>query len=81
MGHGRVGDSPVAETPVAGIPVQVMTAGTPVARTAADQASPAVDPPGRRVVRSPDNAPDVVAHGPILSIGGVFLNVPRFGVA
>ena len=36
---------------------------------------------GQEVESSPDNAPDVVAHEPILSIGEVFLNVPPTSVA
>jgi hypothetical protein len=35
----------------------------------------------RQVVPSPVNAPDVVAHEPILSTGGAFLNVPPISVA
>lgn len=43
---------------------------------AADQAILAAGRVVREVVPSPDNAPDVVAHEPILSSGRVFLNVP-----
>lgn len=42
-----------------------------------DQASPVVVRTGRQVVDSPADAPDVVAHQPILSAHRVFLNVLR----
>lgn len=40
-----------------------------------DQAIPAGVQVVRQVDLSPANAPDVVAHEPILSTGGAFLNV------
>jgi hypothetical protein len=46
-----------------------------------DQAIRAAVQVGRQVVPSPVNAPDVVAHEPILSTGRVFLNVPPISVA
>ena len=42
---------------------------------AVDQAIPAAVPVVREVESSPANAPDVVAHQPILSTDGAFLNV------
>jgi hypothetical protein len=43
---------------------------------AVDQAIPAEVQVIRQAELSPANAPDVVAHQPILSIDGAFLNVP-----
>lgn len=43
---------------------------------AADQAILVAVLAVRLMVCSPDNAPDVVAHEPILSSGRAFLNVP-----
>ena len=45
------------------------------------QAIPAVVQVVRQAVSSPVNAPDVVAHEPILSTAGVFLNVQPISVA
>jgi hypothetical protein len=50
-------------------------AGTRAGGTVVDQAIRAAVLMVRQVVPSPDNAPDVVAHQPILSSGGAFLNV------
>jgi len=61
VARNRVADSPVADIRVAGMAV--------------DQAIPAAVPVVRQVDSSPANAPDVVAHEPILSTGGAFLNV------
>ena len=68
----------MADSPAVGSPHRVLAADTAAASAGADRTSPVVAPPGRRAVRSPDNAPDVVAHEPILSTGGVFLNVPGY---
>jgi hypothetical protein len=57
------------------------TVDTPAAGMVVDQAIQAAVQVGRQVVRSPVNAPDVVAHEPILSTDGVFLNVPPISVA
>lgn len=53
------------------------TVGIRGAVVAAGRASRVVVVAGRRVVGSPADAPDVVAHQPILSARGVFLNVLR----
>ena len=53
------------------------TVGIRGAVVAAGRASRAVVVAGRRVVGSPADAPDDVAHQPILSARGVFLNVLR----
>jgi hypothetical protein len=81
----RAGRSPVADTPAAGTrladsrqPAQPVD--TP-AGMVVDQAIRVVARAGRQVVWSQVNAPDVVAHEPILSIGGVFLNVRTISVA
>jgi hypothetical protein len=60
---------------------RVQVADTPVAGTVVDQAILAAVPVVRKEVPSPDSAPDVVAHEPILSTGGSFLNVPPISVA
>jgi len=82
----RAGRSPVADTPAAGTrladsrqPAQPVD--TPAAGMVVDQAIRVVARAGRQVVWSQVNAPDVVAHEPILSIGGVFLNVRTISVA
>ena len=91
-GRTQVADSPAGRSPVAGIRVDrspvvdtpaadTRAGGSPVAGTVVDQASQAAVQGGRQAVSSPDNAPDVVAHVPILSTGGVFLNVPPISVA
>jgi len=79
--------TPVAGIPKLGIPAggsravfrPVHRAGTSGVPMAADQASRAGGRPGRGVGRSPANAPEGVAHGPILSRRGGFLNVPQLG--
>jgi hypothetical protein len=85
-GDIRVGRIPAVDTPAVGTraadsrpPAQ--PADTPAAGMVVDQAIRAVAQAGRQVESSPDNAPDVVAHVPILSTGGVFLNVSTISVA
>ena len=82
----RAGRSPVVDTRAVGTRVadsrqSAQPVDTPAAGMVVDQAIRAAAPAGRQVESSPDNAPDVVAHEPILSTGGVFLNVPPISVA
>ncbi len=73
----RAGRSPAGDTPVA----DTRAADNPAGGTVVDQAIRVAVQAVRQVVPSPVNAPDVVAHEPILSTGGVFLNVPPISVA
>jgi hypothetical protein len=86
-GRNRAGDSPAGRTPEVGIRAgRIRAADNPAADSPAagmvvDQAIRAAVQVGPQVVPSPVNAPDVVAHEPILSTGGAFLNVPPVSVA
>ncbi|WP_407666399.1 hypothetical protein [Mycobacterium pinniadriaticum] len=77
VGRMAVAGSRAPGIRVADIRPLAHTVGTRAAGTMADQAIQAV----RQVVPSPGGAPDVVAHEPILSTGGAFLNVPLISVA
>ncbi|GAY14167.1 hypothetical protein MSZK_08930 [Mycobacterium sp. shizuoka-1] len=75
VGRSRVVDSPAAGNPPADSREQSHTVAGRAAGMAIDQAIRAGVQVALREVPSPDSAPDVVAHEPILAIGGVFLNV------
>jgi len=77
----RVVDTRVVDSRAAALAVDTPVLDTPGAGTAVDQASQAEVRGVREEVSSPANAPDVVAHEPILSISRVFLNVPPISVA
>jgi hypothetical protein len=76
-----VADTPVADIRVADSRRLAQTVDTPAAGMVVDQAIRAAVRVVRQGVPSPVNAPDVVAHEPILSSGGAFLNVPPISVA
>jgi hypothetical protein len=73
-----VADTPAAGTRLADSRQPARPVDTPAV---VDQAIRVVARAARQVVWSQVNAPDVVAHEPILSIGGVFLNVRTISVA
>ncbi|SBS74673.1 hypothetical protein MHPYR_20156 [uncultured Mycobacterium sp.] len=80
-GRIRQDRNPGADNPAVDTREPAQTADTPAAGMVVDQANQAAVRVGRQAVRSPVNAPDVVAHEPILSTDGVFLNVPPISVA
>jgi phosphoribosylcarboxyaminoimidazole (NCAIR) mutase len=82
----RAGRTPVVDIPVVGIRAAdsrklVQPRDIPVAGMAVDQAIRAAVQAVQAAVPSSDNAPDVVAHEPILSTARAFLNVPPISVA
>jgi hypothetical protein len=79
-GRNPGADTPAVDTRVANSRELAAAVDTPTAGMVVDQAIPAAVQVVRQVVSSPVNAPDVVGHQPILSIGGVFLNVPPLSV-
>ncbi|OYN79541.1 hypothetical protein CG716_11580 [Mycolicibacterium sphagni] len=70
-GHRRVAHSPAVDIRAVDNRQAALAARMPV-----DQAIRAAVRVVRQVVPSPDNAPHVVAHTPILSSAEPFLNVP-----
>ncbi len=78
----QAADTPAGRIRVVGIPaarnpaVGTQTGHNRAAGMVVDQAIPAAVLAVRQAESSPANAPDVVAHQPILSTVGVFLNVP-----
>jgi hypothetical protein len=68
-------ETPVVDTRSADSRQVAQTMDTREAGRAVDQATVAVAPVVRQAAWSPENAPDVVGHEPILSTAGAFLNV------
>lgn len=75
------GRTPAGDTPVADSREPARAVDTPAGGMRVGQAIPVAVQVVRQAVSSPVNAPDVVAHEPILSTAGVFLNVQPISVA